>query len=86
MPLSLYEIVELADGKVGLQKAGETGEPLVTIAFSEEAISYVQDAKLEIVKAMIEAGLEAAADIAEEQTPSVDAELEAEDQSPRVLH
>ena len=56
--LSGFEIVELADGEVGLCKAGEEGEPLVTIKFSKDADEHIQDFKLEVVKAMIEAGME----------------------------
>ena len=81
MPSSLYEIVELSDGRVGLRRAGEEGEPLVTIGFSDEASGYLQDAKLEVVKAMIEAGLEATAELLEAQ--EIDPELEADQ---RILH
>jgi len=79
MSSSLYEIVELADGQVGLKRAGEDGELLVTIAFSSDALAYIQDAKLEIVKAMIEAGFEATSELLESQEPEFDGEL-------RVLH
>jgi len=79
MSSSLYEIVELADGQVGLRRAGEDGEPLVTIAFSSDALAYIQDAKLEVVKAMIEAGLEVTSELLESQEPEFDGEL-------RVLH
>jgi len=79
MSSSLYEIVELGDGRVGLKRAGEDGEPLVTIAFSSDALSYIQDAKLEIVKAMIEAGLEVTSELLESQEPEFDEVL-------RVLH
>lgn len=79
MSTSLYEIVELGDGRVGLKRAGEDGEPLVTIAFSSDALSYIQDAKLEIVKAMIEAGLEVTSELLESQEPEFDEVL-------RVLH
>lgn len=79
MSSSLYEIVELVDGRVGLRRAGEDGEPLVTIAFSSDALAYIQDAKLEIVKAMIEAGLEVTSELIESQEAEFDDEL-------RVLH
>lgn len=79
MSSSLYEIVELVDGRVGLRRAGEDGEPLVTIAFSSDALAYIQDAKLEIVKAMIEAGLEVTSELIESQEAEFDDEI-------RVLH
>lgn len=81
MSSSLFEIVELSDGRVGLRRAGEDGEPLVAIQFSREAEVYLNDSKLEVVKAMIEAGLEVVGDMAEQA--STDFELEAES---RTLH
>lgn len=80
----LFEIVELGDGYVGLRRAGEEGEPLIRIKFSEEADNFLQESRLDVVKAMIEAGMEAFGEIA-------DSELEEEMAShirneERVLH
>ncbi len=59
-------------------------EPLVTIRFSEETRMYIMDQGLEVAKAMIQAGIQAAAQLAEQ------AEVEIETASPqtasRVLH
>ncbi len=83
MSSSLYEIVELTDGCVGLRRAGEDdSEPLVMIKFSKEAEGFLKDARFEVVKAMIEAGLEAVGDLAEESA-STEFELESEQ---RTLH
>lgn len=61
---TLYEIVELENGEIALQKADEeAGEPLVKISFSEESLFFLNDARFDVAKAMIEAGLEAASDI-----------------------
>ncbi|MDQ2075579.1 hypothetical protein [Marinimicrobium sp. ABcell2] len=66
MSSPLYEIVELANGDVVLQRADEQGEPLVSIRFSTESLSYMQQGKFDVAKAMIEAGMEAASDLADE--------------------
>ncbi len=61
----LYEIVELPNGDIALQRADEQGEPLVSIRFSKESLYFLNDAKIVVAKAMIEAGLEAAGDMEE---------------------
>jgi hypothetical protein len=67
----LYEIIELPNGDVALQHADENSEPVVSIRFSAESLYFLKGAKFEIAKAMIEAGLEAAGEMAEyEETPS----------------
>lgn len=82
MSSALYEIVELADGGVGLRRAGEDdSEPLVCIKFSKEAEDFLKDARFDVVKAMIEAGLETVGDLAEQNY----AEFELEPEQ-RTLH
>lgn len=61
---TLYEIIELPNGDIALQRADEEeGEPLVSIRFSKESMYFLNDAKIEVAKAMIEAGLEVAGEI-----------------------
>jgi len=79
---SLLEIVDLGDGEVVLQRADDDSEPLVVIRFSEESRIYMMDNGLEVAKAMIQAGMQAAAVIAEQG----DMEIEASAETPRVLH
>ncbi len=82
MASSFLEIVELANGDIVLQRAEEEGEPLVVIQFSEESRGYLMDATLEVARAMIQAGIQAAA-MAEQ------GELELEEfdgGQPRILH
>ncbi|MFT5083964.1 MAG: hypothetical protein ACI9Y1_002016 [Lentisphaeria bacterium] len=69
---TLYEIIELPNGDVTLQRADDSGEPLVSIRFSEESIYFLNQSKIEVAKAMIEAGLEAASEMHEtdEQDPA----------------
>jgi len=65
MSASLYEIVELSNGDVVLQRADENGDPLVSIRFSAESLSFMRDGKFDVAKAMIEAGMEVAGDLAD---------------------
>ncbi len=82
MPASLLEIVDLGDGEIVLQRADDDTEPLVTIHFSDETRIYLMDNGLEVAKAMIQAGIQAAAAIAEQ----VEMDSAATSESPRILH
>lgn len=85
---SFLEIIELPNGDIVLKRADGDGEPLVNIRFSEESRHYMPDSKLEIARAMIQAGIEAAAEInANEGRLSIE-EAEQEEEIPehRVLH
>ncbi|WP_020210393.1 hypothetical protein [Gilvimarinus chinensis] len=87
MSASLYEIVELANGDVVLQRADEEGEPLLCIKFSTESLSFMREGKFDIAKAMIEAGMEAAGDLADaepEEPMAEDDELSVYNK--RTLH
>ena len=77
---TLFEIIELPNGDVALRRADETGEPLVSIRFSKESLYFLNEAKIDIAKAMIEAGLEAAGDI--QDTPVE----ESADMAEHTLH
>ena len=66
MSASLLEIVDLGDGEIVLQRADDDSEPLVIIRFSEESRLYLMDNGLEVAKAMIQAGIQAAAVMAEQ--------------------
>jgi hypothetical protein len=80
---SLFEIIELPNGEIVLQRSDDTGdgqgEPLVSIKFSEESLYYLSEAKYDVAKAMIEAGLEVAGDIDEQRSPK-------EEPQERILH
>ena len=73
MSTSLLEIVDLGDGEVVLQRVEGDSEPLVSIQFSDEANAYLMGNNLEIAKVMIQAGIEAAAKLAEVNNVEVEA-------------
>jgi len=79
---SLLEILDLGDGEIVLQRAEDDSEPLVTIRFSDESRVYLMDNGLEVAKAMIQAGIQAAAVIAEQG----EMEIETSSETSRVLH
>lgn len=82
MPTSLLEIVDCGNGEIVLQRADDDSEPMVTIRFSDEARAYMMDNGLEVAKAMIQAGIQAAALISEQD----DSETEPLQDTQRVLH
>jgi hypothetical protein len=67
MSSTLYEIVELPSGEIVLRRADEEGDPLVSISFSEEALYFLNNAKFDVAKIMIEAGIDAVGETDEEQ-------------------
>jgi hypothetical protein len=54
----------LPNGDVVLQRTDEENSPLVAIRFSAESLAYLGEARFEVAKAMIEAGMDAASDLA----------------------
>jgi len=66
MSSSLFEIMELSNGDIVLQRADDEGDPLVSIRFSAESMAFLRGNKFDVARAMIEAGMEAAGDIAEQ--------------------
>ena len=84
MTTALLEIVDLGDGEIVLQRADdESGEPLVSIQFSEETTAYLMENNLEVAKAMIQAGFQMAARLAEMSNLEVESEPADAD---RILH
>ena len=67
MPSPFLEIVELDNGKVALRRSDEEGEPLLVIEFSVDAKDYLQGNYIEVAKAMISAGMQAAGQIMDEE-------------------
>ena len=86
MSTSLLEIVDLGDGEVVLQRADDDSEPLVSIQFSEEASTYLMEINLEVAKVMIQAGIQAAAKMAEVSGVEMESSESAEKAEQRTLH
>ena len=86
MSTSLLEIVDLGDGEVVLQRADDDSEPLVSIQFSEEASAYLMENNLEVAKLMIQAGIQAAAKMAEMSSIEMESSESAEKAEQRTLH
>ncbi|MDG1818700.1 MAG: hypothetical protein P8H31_02615 [Porticoccaceae bacterium] len=66
MPLAEFELVMLESGEVALQRTG-SDQPLVRINFAPEAMSYLDGKHIEVAKCMMDAGLQKAFDVGEEQ-------------------
>jgi hypothetical protein len=86
MSTSLLEIVDLGDGEIVLQRADDDSEPLVSIQFSEEASAYLMENNLEVAKVMIQAGIQAAAKMAEMSGLEMESSESAEKAEQRTLH
>ena len=86
MSTSLLEIVDLGDGEVVLQRADDDSEPLVSIQFSEEASAYLMENNLEVAKVMIQAGIQAAAKMAEMSSVEMESSESSERAEQRTLH
>ena len=86
MSTSLLEIVDLGDGEVVLQRADDDSEPLVSIQFSEEASAYLMENNLEVAKVMIQAGIQAAAKMAEMSGVEIESSESVEKVEQRTLH
>ena len=86
MSTSLLEIVDLGDGEVVLQRADDDSEPLVSIQISEEASAYLMENNLEVAKVMIQAGIQAAAKMAEMSGIEMESSESAEKAEQRTLH
>jgi len=82
----LYEIAELDNGDIVLQRAGEKGEPLVRIKFSDESLYFLSEAKYDVAKAMIEAGLDAATSLGAEIDGSDTDSSTSDEDPPVILH
>ena len=83
MPASFLEIVELSNGEVVLQRVDDDAEPLLRIQFSEESRLYIMDNGLDIAKVMIQAGIQAAAAMAEQGDIEIETEREG---TTHILH
>lgn len=63
MSPSFFEIVQLSNGDFALRRIDDDSAPLVRISFSSEAREMMEDRDMNVAKAMIAAGIEAAGNI-----------------------
>jgi hypothetical protein len=86
MSSSFYEILELPSGEIVLKRSDDDGtqEPLVSLKFSHESIAFLGAARFEVAKAMIEAGMDAASEIAEQSREEISADVS--DIENHILH
>jgi len=86
MSSSFYEILELSSGEIVLRRSGDEGssEPLVTLKFSAESIAFLGAGRFEVAKAMIEAGMEAAGELAEQNRDEI--AVDSTDIEHHILH
>ena len=86
------EIVQLASGEIVLKRADEDSEPLVNIRFSDESIDMMGGAQLDVARAMIQAGMQAAAHVSEKQAKKTSsgedalAAMDSEESAEPILH
>ena len=73
----VIELVKLENGDIALRNSDVPDEPLVTIAFSEQINSFLQTDKLEVARAMVEAGMNCYQNIHAERTEQVKQASEA---------
>jgi len=85
MSNSYYEIIELADGEIALQRIDGDGEPLVTVSFSDEVKFYLQEQCVDVAKAMINTGIKIVGRMQEEEIAEP-GESDASEEAPRTLH
>ena len=79
--IATLEVIQLEDGEIVLQRVEDSAR-VVTIRFSDEARKFVGDDELDIAKVMIQAGIQAAAQISEQRVNNDN----NEDDADRVLH
>lgn len=77
--LSYLELVELANGDIVLQKAESDEKPLLVIQFSDETRRHITGSCLEVARAMVQAGLEAAAVMDDEAAMAVEEDEDLEE-------
>lgn len=66
MSSSFLEIVELSDGRIVLRRSEEE-QPLVTLTFSPEVKSFLQERYIDVAKAMFHTGLQKAGGLEENE-------------------
>lgn len=53
------ELVELSDGDIVLRHSNGEEQPMVLIRFSEESLEWLGEARMEVARQMVQAGIQA---------------------------
>jgi len=72
---SVLEIVELENGDVVLQQVNSGSKPLLSIQFSDESKAYLDtfgNLKMQVAKAMIQAGVQAFSEYMHDQAETAE--------------
>ncbi len=56
--MSFFEIVVLPNGDIALKREGDSDEPIIRISFSKEVDGFSEESKIDVAKAMIDAGID----------------------------
>ena len=56
--MSFVEIVVLPNGDIALKREGDSDEPIIRISFSKEVDGFSEESKIDVAKAMIDAGID----------------------------
>ncbi|CAA0088296.1 Uncharacterised protein [Zhongshania aliphaticivorans] len=84
--LSYLELVELANGDIVLQRSEGDENPLVTIKFSKETREHITGSVLDVARAMVQAGIEAAAVSAGEENYVDDDDFDDQEPEVKTVH
>ncbi len=82
----MLEIVQLENGDIVLRRAGKPEEELLTIQFSDSLEQQLQGLKLDIAKAMIQAGVNTYADIIESGQADISEDEDKNTPEPPTIH
>lgn len=63
MEETVLEIIELPNGEIALKRIDDDSSPLVKIRFSKESEVLLDNMKMLVARAMIEAGMDAYAEL-----------------------
>ena len=83
MSNSFYEIIELANGEIALQRVDGDGETLVRVSFSDEVKHFLKDQYVEVAKAMINTGIRVVGQI---QNEDGEYELDLDEDEYETVH
>ena len=56
--MSIFEIVVLPNGDIALKRDNDIDEPIIRISFSKEVDGFSEESKINVAKAMIDAGID----------------------------